>query len=82
MIYVGETASSLVVCFAEYLAAICHNRNQPVAQHFNSAGHTIADVRVKGLWQMHGDSFQHKHIGSHIIQRLGTMTPGGMNEKC
>ena len=73
MIYIGETARSLVARFAEYLADICH---KPAAQHFNSASHTIADVRVKGLWQVHGDSFQRKHMESHIIQRLGTMTPG------
>ena len=50
MIYVGETARSFVVCFAEHLADIRHNRSKPVAQHFNSASHIIADVRVKGLW--------------------------------
>ena len=81
-IYVGETARSLVVRFAEHLADIRHNRSTPVAQHFNSAGHTIADVRVKRLWQVHGDSFQRKHMEFHITQKLCTMTPGGMNEKC
>ena len=37
---------------------------------------------VKGIWQLHGDSFQWKHMESQIIQRLGTMSPGGLNEKC
>ena len=49
MIYVGETARSLVVRFAEHLADIRYNHSKPVAQHFDSVGHTIADVRVKGL---------------------------------
>ena len=44
MIYVGETAWSLVVRFVEHLANIRHNLSKPVAQHFNSAGHTIADA--------------------------------------
>ena len=74
MIYAGETARFLVVRFAEHLADIRHNHSKSVAQHFNSAGHTITDVRVKGLWQVHGDSFQRKHMESHIIQRLGIMT--------
>ena len=82
LIYVGDTSRSLVVCFSEHLADICHNRSKSVAQHFNSAGHTNADVKVKGLWQLHGDSFQQKHMESHIIQRLGTMSPGGLNENC
>ena len=44
MIYAGETARFLVVRFAEHLADIRHNHSKSVAQHFNSAGHTIADV--------------------------------------
>ena len=72
LIYVGETSKSLAVCFLEHLADIHHNHSKPVAQHFNSAGHTIADVKDIGLWQLHGDSFQRKHMESHIIQRLGT----------
>ena len=71
-----------MVRFAEHMGDIRHNRSKLVAQHFNSAGHTIADVRVKGPWQVQGDSFQRKDMESHIIQRLGTMTPSGMNEKC
>ena len=81
MMYVGETARALVTLFTGHLADICHNHNKPVAQHFNSANHTIMDLKVKGLWQMHGDSFERKHMESHIIQRLGTMSPAGMNEK-
>ena len=46
-IYVGETSRSLMFHFLEHLADIHHNRSKPVAQHFNSASHTIADV--KGL---------------------------------
>ena len=71
-----------MVHFSEHLDDIRHNRSKPVAHHFNSASHTIADVKVKGLWQLHGDSFEQKHMESHIIQRLGTMSPGGLNEKC
>ena len=71
-----------MVHFLEHLADIHHNRSKPVAQHFNSAGHTIVDIKVKGLWQLHGDFFQRKPMESHIIQRLGTMSPGGLNENC
>ena len=50
---VSLAASSMLVrlpvCFSEHLADICHNCSKPVAQHFNSAGHTIADIKVKGL---------------------------------
>ena len=60
---------SLEVRFSEHLADIRHNRSKPVAHHFNSAGHTVADVKAKGLRQLHGDSFQRKHMESHIVQR-------------
>ena len=73
---------SLLVRFSEHLADIHHKRSNPVAQHVNSAGHTIADVKVKGLRQLYGDTFQRKHTESHIIHRLGTMSPRGLNEKC
>ena len=89
LIYVGETSKSLAVCFLEHLADIRHNHSKPVAQHFNSAGHTIADVKVIRFmaiaWgflstETHGVS-HHPKTGHHIIQRLGTMSLGGLNEK-
>ena len=41
LIYVGETSRSIVVHFSEHLADVRHNRSKPVAQHFNSASHTL-----------------------------------------
>ena len=79
---VSLTSRSLVFHFSEHLADIHHKRSNPVAQHVNSAGHTIADVKVEGLRQLYGDTFQRKHTESHIIHRLGTMSPRGLNEKC
>ena len=58
LIYVGATSRSLAVHFSKHLADIHHNRSKPLAQHFNFAGHTIADIKVKGLWLLHDDSFQ------------------------
>ena len=81
MMDVGETARTLVTRFTEHLDDIRQNRNKPVAQHFNLDNQTIMDLKVKGLWRVHGDSFERKHMESHIIQRLGTMSPAGMNEK-
>ena len=81
MIFIGGTARSLVLHFAKHLADIRHNRSKPVAQHFNPASHAIVDIRVKGLSQVQWDSFHHKHMDLHIIQRLGTISPGGLNEK-
>ena len=47
LICVGETSRCLAVHFSEHLADVHHNRSKPVAQHFNSAGHTMADVKKK-----------------------------------
>ena len=76
LIYVGETSRSLMVHFSEHLADIRHNCSKPVAQHFNPAGHTIADAKVKGLWQLHGDSWSL----TSLRYLIGTMSPCGLNE--
>ena len=67
MIYVGETARSLVVRFAEHLADIRHNRSKPVAQHFNSAGHTP--------WDLGCYNTSWNHSGSDSVVSYVTFSP-------
>nr|KAG5698816.1 hypothetical protein BaRGS_019668 [Batillaria attramentaria] len=44
-------------------------------------GHSILNMTVTGLWLMHGDATDRRDMESHIIQRLGSQAPGGLNEK-
>lgn len=80
-VYIGETGRTLDTRFREHLADVRHNRNSPVAKHFNSVGHSVAAIRVRGLWQMRGTTIDRKLMESHLIRRLGTYTPDGLNLK-
>ena len=82
MIYIGETGRTLDERFSEHLADICHHRDTSVAHHFNQADHTIHHVRVKCLWLMFSDlERDRKDMESHLIDKLGTRAPHGINEK-
>ncbi|WP_419640437.1 hypothetical protein, partial [Thiolapillus sp.] len=68
--------------FKEHLADIKHHRDKPVANHFNQAGHSIHNIRVKGLWLLFTDNASdRKDMESHLIDKLGSRRPGGINEK-
>ena len=78
-IYIGETGRALSVRLAEHLADIRKDEHKPVAEHFNSNGHSIQDVRALGLWQVKGSAFERKHKEAYLIKHLGTVQPHGMN---
>ena len=49
-IYIGETGRSLRSRIGEHLRSVRNNTpGFPVVQHFNSAGHSITDVQVRGM---------------------------------
>ena len=51
----------------------------PVAQHFNSTGHSIADVQVQGMRLCTGNNIQLKQVEMRLIFCLGTVQPNGIN---
>ena len=81
-LYVGETGRYLSIRFKEHVKDIQYNRNKPVANHFNQQGHSHRHLRVLGLWQMpNQDEKARKDAESYFIQKLGTRSPNGINEK-
>ena len=61
---------------------MCLHRDKLVANHFNQAGHSIHNIRVKGLWLLFTDNASdRKDMESHLIGKLGSRRPGGINEK-
>ena len=67
--------------FAIFLVVKYH-RDKPVANHFKQAGHSIHNVRVKGLWLLFTDTGRGmKGMESYLIEKLGSEQPGGINEK-
>ena len=79
-IYIGETGQSLRSGIGEHLQSI-HNNNPgfPMAQHFNSAGHSITDVQVRGMHLCRGSNFLRKQLEMRLIFQLGTVQPDGLN---
>jgi len=78
-IYIGETGRSLRSRFGEHLRSVRNNTpGFPVAQHFNSAGHSIADVQVRGMRVCRGSNILRKQLEMRLIFQLGTVQPDGL----
>ena len=79
-IYIGETGRSLRCRIGEHLRSIRNNTpGFPVAQHFNSAGHSITDVQVRGMRLCRGPNILRKQMEMKLIFQLGTVQPHGLN---
>ena len=50
-----------------------------MAQHFNSAGHSITDVQVRGMRLSRGSNILRKQLEMRLIFRLGTVQPDGLS---
>ena len=80
--YVGETGQQLHCRINSHRYDIRQRRTEesPVAKHFNSAGHTLADLTVVAIDQLHShDACLRKIRESRWIRTLGTSHPFGMN---
>ena len=75
--FIGEIRSR----FSEHLRSIRNNTPAafPVAQHFNSTGHSISDIRVRGMQLCNGTNLQRKQREMRLIFQLGTVQPDGLN---
>ena len=51
----------------------------PVAEHFNSASHSLNDVMICGLKRCSGDNTRRKQQEMKLIFELGTLKPDGLN---
>ena len=51
----------------------------PVAQHFNSSGHSISDVQVRGVALCSVTNVQRRQREMQLIFQIGTVQPKGPN---
>ena len=64
----------------EHLRSVRNNTpGFPVAQLFNSAGHSITDVQVRGMRLCRGSNILRKQLEMRLIFQLGTVQPDGLN---
>ena len=79
-IYIGETGRGLRSRIGEHLRSVRNNTpGYPVAQHFNSAGHSITDVQVRGMRLCWGSNIVRKQLEMRLIFQPGTVQPDGLN---
>ena len=81
MLYIGETGRCLSR-FGEHRRSVTsNNANQPVARHFNNGSHCVSDMKIRALCPISGSNDSHKRHEMHLISKLGTVHPLGINER-
>ena len=79
-LYIGETGRRLRERFSERLRTVLNNSpGFPVAEHFNSASHSLNDIMICGLKSCSGDNTRRKNQEVRLIFELGTLKPNGLN---
>ena len=79
-LYIGETGRRLRERFSEHLRSIRNrSRGFPVAEHFNSASHSLDDIMVCALKQCSSSNISRKQHEMRLIFKLGTLRPNGLN---
>jgi hypothetical protein len=83
VVYVGETGRELRERVDEHLRDIrLFYRDKPVASHFNTNGHTAADVKVEVLERLYEQSKTLRVLKeTQWIDRLDTRYPSGVNTR-
>ncbi|XP_072046328.1 cholesterol 24-hydroxylase-like [Amphiura filiformis] len=80
--YVGETSRTLEQRLAEHCADARHNRNTPVARHFNQPGHNARNISVICIDKPpKTNSTMRKKLEKDWIAKLQTSNPHGINMK-
>ena len=80
VLYIGETGRRLRERFSEHLRSIRnHSPGFPVAEHFNSASHSLDDITVCGLKQCSGGDTSRKQQEMRLIFEIGSLRPTGLN---
>ena len=66
-------------CYEHLRSIRNRSRGFPVAEHFNSASHSLDDIMVCGLKQCAGSNISRKQHEMRLIFNLGTLRPNGLN---
>ena len=81
-LYICETDWHLPDRFAEHLRSVRNNDvDKPVAWYFNTANHSISDIKVCAISPISGGNDSRKRQEKHLIFKIGTIHPHGLNEQ-
>ena len=79
LLYVGETGRRLSDRFAEHLRSVRNgDADKSVARHFNSANHSLSDIKVCAISQISGSNNNRKRQEKRLIFKIGTIHPHGL----
>lgn len=79
MQYVGETGRKLKERVGDHLRDIRNRAKTPVAIHFNSPGHDIADFNVVGVEELKRCRLYRKYVEIGWKFKIGSIAPNGLN---
>jgi Na+-translocating ferredoxin:NAD+ oxidoreductase RnfC subunit len=82
-LYIGETGRLFAERFRQhvYNARKQIYKTGEVSKHFNKPGHSYTDMNAVILLQL-SQQDRRKKMEEHLIYKLGTLDPCGMNELC
>ena len=66
-IYIGKTSNSIRQRMNEHRSDIKHNRNKPVAEHFNKPDHTLQNLRLAVIKKVKGKTKQQREVEEQKI---------------
>ena len=66
-IYIGETSNSIRQRMNGYRSDIKHNRNKPVAEHFNKLDHTLDNLKLTIIKEVKGKTKQQREVEEQKI---------------
>ena len=77
MKYVGETRRILKFRFAEHRGYVNNQEDTPTGEHFNSPGHSLADMTVTILEKVKSsDDLYRKEREKYFIRKFNTFYKG------
>ena len=76
-IYIGETSNSIRQRMNGHRSDIKHNRNKPVAEHFNKPDHTLDNLKLTVIKEVKGKTKQQRGVEEQkIIFKLDCVNQG------
>ena len=85
--YIGQTKRQFKIRIGEHLADIKHNRDTPVATHFNKDSHKVKSLKCEIIEALKGDpetdssSLLRDRREQFWIHQLQSKYPNGINKR-
>ena len=81
MQYVGETYKRLKDRFLQHQGYVRSNKiTKATGQHFNLPGHSLSDMRITAIEQIHSNDHMYRKVREKMYINLGNTKHKGMNK--